>query len=94
MNRDDLLNFPRDGRDVPDRTQVNEAGGCGRRLLEHQRQLEELLRYRDDMASAASGGSTSGQVVGPAERSALLGRLNDAIREKQTCLTRARRSGS
>lgn len=94
MSLDDPLNIPRDGQDVPRGVRADQAGGCGRRLLEHQRQLEELLRYRDDMASAASGGSTTGHVAGPAERSALLGRLNDAIREKQTCLMRARRPGS
>ena len=63
------------------------------RLLEHERQLDDLLRCRDDMVLAAARGKGAESGLRPADRSALLGRLNDAIREKQMCLTRARRSG-
>jgi len=45
------------------------------------------------MASVALHGDETGAEVRPADRSALLWRLNDAIREKQMCLTRARRYG-
>lgn len=67
--------------------------GTGPRLREHERQLVDLLRCREEMASVAPQGNGAGTGVRPAERSALLWRLNDAIREKQMCLARARRRG-
>jgi len=72
---------------------VDDPAGPGPRLREHERQLSDLLRCRDEMASVALHGDETGAEVRPADRSALLWRLNDAIREKQMCLTRARRYG-
>jgi len=69
------------------------TAGPRARLRDHERQLVDLLRCREEMASVAPQDMGAGTGVRPADRSALLWRLNDAIREKQMCLTRARGHG-
>lgn len=61
------------------------------RVVEHERQLEQLQRYRDEYLAGGPDGLGTTDTVRLSNRSAFLGRLNDAIREQEARLAEARR---
>lgn len=62
-----------------------------RRLEEHERQLEQLHRFREEYVSASPPGLGTTDAVRLANYGAFLGRLGDAIREQERRVAELRR---
>lgn len=83
MKRSDRLRPVRDLAGGREREAGVALADLRRRLDEQERQLEQIVRFREEYAAGRPPGLGTTDAVRLANYGAFLGRLNDAVREQQ-----------
>lgn len=90
MSRSERMRPVKQLADSRERDAGRELGEARARVAEHEQQLEQLLRYRDEYLDGGAAGLGTTDTVRLSNRSAFLERLNGAIREQRARLEAAR----